>query len=158
MRDELLKKIEMLFIKHDVDVGDISSELFMILNDYEITKRCTEVATTEQRDIDFYVKKFLMAKKVKGLTPKTLTKYRETLSMFFREVPKNPIELEADDIRFFIALKETRDHVSKIGLQSYLRDVSSFCTWMHDEEYIRSNPMKKVDSIKCPKIKKECFK
>ena len=157
MRDELLKKIEMLFIKHDVDVGDISSELFMVLNDYEITKRCTEIATTEQRDIDFYVKKFLLAKKVKGLSTKTLTKYQQTLSMFFREIPKNPIELEADDIRLFIALKETRDHVSKIGLQSYLRDVSSFCTWMHDEEYIRSNPMKKVDSIKCPKIKKSAL-
>lgn len=157
MRDELLKKIEMLFIKHDVDVGDISSELFMILNDYEITKRCTEIATTEQRDIDFYTKKFLLAKKIKGCSEQTIKKYHATLCLFFMEIQKKPTEVTTDDIRLFIALKETRDKCSKVGIKSYVRDISSFFSWMHDEEYIAKNPMKKIEPIKCPKIKKEAF-
>ena len=157
MREELLQKIQMLFIKNGIEAGTISSELFMILNDYEITRRCTEVARVEQRDVDFFVNKFLAVKTIKGCTEGTIRKYGKTLGLFFREIPKNPKEVTPDDIRLFIAIKEGRDHCSKVGVKSYIRDVSSFYSWMHDMGYVSRNPMRQVEPIKLPKVKKKAF-
>lgn len=156
-REELAQKLHVLFQKHDVDSEVVRSELFMIMNDYEILKRSFEIARVEQKDIDLYVNKFLIAKKVKGCTDNTIRCYRNTLKMLFEMVPKNPIEFTADDIRYFLAMKEMRGNNTKTYLRDLQRPISSFFSWMTMEEYIARNPMLKVEQIKEPKTKKKRF-
>lgn len=129
----------------------------MILNDYELEKRTFEIATVEQKDIDYWCKKFLMAKKIKGCTARTIQHYTQTLKQFFREINKDPLEIIPDDIRYYLAVKEGRDKASKAHLQNNYRVLSSFFQWLVDEEAIQRNPMKRVDNIKVPKTKKSAF-
>ena len=158
MRNKLLKEIEMCLISCGIDTDLIKSKLVIILNKYEMTDRCTDVAViTNEDDIAKYSRLFLINKRVSGRTERTLKHYKGELARFFNEVQKSPLEITSDDIKMYLATKEVRDGVSKTTQKNALRVISSFYQWMSKEEYITKNPMNRVDDIKIPKIKKHAF-
>ena len=157
MRDELLQKILVALQSEGIDIERVKSKLIKEMAGYEITSRCTEVAVVDEDDTEKYIRLFLMNKRVAGRTENTLRMYRATLDMFFRECRKSPLEVTADDIKMFLAVKEVRDNASRGYLQDLQRPIGSFYTWMHREEYIVRNPMYKVDNIKVPKVKRKSF-
>lgn len=158
MRDELQKKIMNLMIGENVDLESVQSKLVMILNEYEITAACREIATVvNEDDITRYIRMFLISKRVSGRTERTLKQYSGELWRFFNEVQKSPIEVTSNDIKLYLATKEVRDGVSKTYLKNMSRVISSFYTWMQKEEHVLKNPMDKVEEIKLPKRKKKAF-
>ena len=158
MRDKLIKEIELLLISCGINTDTIKSKLFILLNNYEITERCTEVAVvTNEDDITKYLKMFLINKRVSGRTERTLKHYRAELTRFFNEVQKSPKEVTPNDIKMYLATKEVRDGISKVTQKNALRVISSFYQWMYKEEHISKNPMNKVDDIKIAKVKKHAF-
>lgn len=157
MRDKLLEDITMELINSGIDVDFIKSKLIIILNNYEITPRCTEVTVVNEDDTIKYLRLFLINKRVSGRTDRTIKHYKAELERFFKEVQKSPLDITSDDIKMYLAVKEVRDGASKVYQKNILRVVSSFYQWMTKEEYIFKNPMNKVDEIKIPKTKKEAF-
>lgn len=158
MRNKMLKEIEMALINAGLDAERVKSRLVIIVNNYEITDRCTELTVFQNEDdISKFIQLFLVNKRVSGRTERTLKGYKAELGRFFREVVKSPLEVTPDDIKLYLATKEVRDGVSKVSQKNTLRVISSFYQWMTKEEYIVKNPMNKVDDIKCPKIKKYAY-
>lgn len=157
MREELLQKILIALQNEDIEIERVKSRLIIAMDGYEITSRCTEVAVVDEDDTEKYIRMFLLNKRVAGRTENTLRTYRATLDMFFRECRKSPLEVTADDIKMFLAVKEVRDNASKAYLKDLLRPVSSFYQWMQREDHITKNPMNKVDDIKVPKVKKNAL-
>lgn len=157
MRDRLYKEILMVLMSQGFDTEDIKSKLIIILDKYEITERCTELAVIDENDTEKYMKMFLVNKRVSGRTERTMQHYNNELRRFFREVQKTPVDITSDDIKLYLALKEVRDKNSKVTQKNIMRVLSSFFQWMVKEEYILKNPMNKVDDIKTPKVKKEAF-
>ena len=75
MRDKLMNDIMMLLIGNGVDADALKSRLIIILDKYEVTERCTEVAVVNENDIERYVRLFLINKRVAGRTiPSDTTK------------------------------------------------------------------------------------
>lgn len=157
MRDKLLNEILLVLMNEGFDTDQVRSRLIILLNDYDVTSRCTEVAVVEEDEIEHYIKLFLVNKRVAGLTQRSLKQYRSELERFFYEVNKSPIEVTSDDIKLYLATKEIRDNASKVYQKNMLRVISSFYTWMQKEEYQLRNPVNKVDNIKEPKVRKEAF-
>lgn len=152
-----MNRILCLLEEEKVDTQKIKSRLYLILSDYEVEKRCTEVSVISEDETTKYVRLFLIGKRVAGRTDRTLQHYSSTLKLFFDEVQKNPKEITSDDIKFFLATKEVRDGASKVYQKNISRVLGSFYAWMQREEYIMRNPMNKVDEIKIPKVKREAF-
>ena len=140
-----------------INAEDIKARIYIVLNRYEIIKRSTEIVVYEGDAIEKYIRLFLVNKRVAGRTERTLGMYKASLNAFFDFIQKNPVEITADDIKYFLAIKEERDHASKVYLQNLLRAISSFYAWMMKEEYISKNPLNKCDPVKVPKIKKKAF-
>lgn len=138
-------------------IDKVESKIVIILDKYEITERCTEIALIDENQTEKYLKMFLINKRVAGRTERTLHHYSECLNLFFREVQKSPLDITSNDIKLFLAVKEVRDGINKTSQQNLLRVISSFYQWMVREEYIIKNPMNKVDVIKIPKKKKKAF-
>jgi site-specific recombinase XerD len=157
LRDKLQEEIMLMLMAAGIDGELIKSKLTIILNSYDVTSRCTEVAVVDENDITKYIKLFLISKRVSGRTERTIKQYKGELTKFFGEVQKSPLDITSDDIKLFLATKEVRDGASKVYQQNMLRVISSFYTWMLKEEYILKNPMNKVDDIKIAKIKKHAF-
>lgn len=157
MRDQLLKEITIALMSCGIDPDVIKSKLVMILSNYEISKRTTEISVINEDDTSKYIRLFIINKRVAGRTERTVNHYKDELNKFFREVQKSPINVTSDDIKLYLAMKEVRDGSSKVYLQNMLRVISSFYQWMTKEEHITKNPMNKVDGIKIPKVKKHAF-
>nr|DAL95869.1 MAG TPA: SITE SPECIFIC RECOMBINASE XERD [Caudoviricetes sp.] len=157
MRDKLLNEIMLILMNAGFDTEEVKSRLVILLNDFDITSRCTEVAVVDEDEIEHYVKLFLVNKRVAGLTPRSLQQYKSELGRFFREINKSPLLVTPDDIKLYLATKEIRDGASKVYQKNILRVISSFYNWMQKEEHLLRNPVNKVERIKQPKVRKEAF-
>lgn len=159
MREELAIEIINTIMPYmsGEDLQDVKLKLTMILNEYEIDKRCTELTVANEDKNTAILRKFVAAKLASGRTTRTLTFYRNSLEMFFRKVNKNYDEITADDIRLYLAVRVHQDKVSKTTANNERRNLSAFYNWLYVEELIRHNPMAKVEQIKVIKGKKKAF-
>lgn len=67
VRDNIIKKVMGALVKVGQEVSDIVQDtLIMVLNDYEIQERCTEVAVLDTAP-ESMLKKFIATKRLKGL-------------------------------------------------------------------------------------------
>ena len=156
-RQNLINRICMHFSERVDDLEMLRSELYITLNDYEITNRCTELAETDQECLENVLKRFLVAKAVKGCSERTIQLYSMSVRKVFTEINKRVEDVTPDDIRLYMGLRLRRDGVSKVTVGNEIRSLSSFYAWATAEEIIQKNPMLRVHKIKRQKVRKEAL-
>lgn len=156
-REEVINNITMFMMTRGIPAAEAKDRLYMILSNYEVTSRCTELAEMQQDRNENLLKKFLVAKMVKGCTERTVNFYKTELPKILDTIGKTVDDITPDDIRLYMAVRNRRDHVSNITVGNEMRVLSSFLQWLSAEELIDKNPMLRVDSIKQKKTKKEAL-
>lgn len=157
MRHELEQRIINAAIAAGIEGREFMDELTIILSDYDISRRETEMVIWAEDENVELLKRFIIAKTIKGLSPRTLTNYQQCVKQFLNRVNKPARMITSDDIRLYLAIRLKRDGVSTVTAGNELRDLRSFFGWCHREGLIDSDPCYKVDPIKMPKTKKEAF-
>lgn len=137
-RQELAKRISALCPSLHTEQVD------GILQDYQIIKALENGPS----DILTHVEHFLSAKKVEGLSDKTLSNYRIYLTHFAEFACKDAANISTDDVRGFLSSQ----HVKENSLQTILNILRSFFAWMSTEEAIPRNPMLKIKTPRRHKI------
>ena len=117
---------------------------------YEFKPKETQLAVYVN-DLPETAKAYLVVKKLAGLSDATLERYRITLGLFFRYVQKQPEHIKTNDIRMFLFAYKNEHDISMSTLNKYRECISGFFAWACDEEYITTNPAKKVPPIKYEK-------
>lgn len=129
------------------DVPVTSDEINTVLKDYTIQRETEE----ERNDLYKRIWQYLGAKRIDGLSPRTLANYKYTLEMFMDRVKKPVSRITTDDIRTYITyLSETRG-LKETSLQSHINVLRAFFSWLLIEEKIKKNPMLKIHSLKFDK-------
>lgn len=136
-RQELLEQLESLCPSAD------ASALSALLSEYEIAKPSAHTPG----DILSHISHFLAAKRIEGLSEKTLANYHLYLGHFAAYSCKNVEDITTDDIRDFLGSRQVKD----TSLQTILNILRSFFAWLTVEETIPRNPLLK---IKTPKRRK----
>lgn len=109
-----------------------------------------EPATTSGKEnLEKLMQRFIAAKRIEGLSARTLGTYRLYLAKFAQLVPKAAGRIAADDIRDFVAGLQVKES----SLQTILAILRSFFGWLTREELIRKNPMNKIPTPKTAKKK-----
>lgn len=129
-------------------VQETRSILETILNDYDITQKCTAVATLDNMPEKIFL--YLASKKIDGLSSITLKNYARNLKRFARTIRKNVEDITANDIRVYLG------HYAQTGVKdSTLATISDnlrgFFNWLEDEDYIQKSPMRKIKPMKVAK-------
>jgi len=117
-----------------------------------VDKPTTELTTKVSQDVRAY-QMFFVAKKVEGMSDKSLAYYKGRIDHFFRVIQRSISEITTDDVRYFLASRK----VSATTLNNERRVLSSFFGWLQVEEYITVNPMLRIKNIKQPKVIKSPF-
>lgn len=154
---ELIDEIMLNIEPYITDSMAVSNSLYITLQHYSITKKSTELAEYHPEDNEYYIKKFLIAKKTKGCTDRTIKFYAAETYKSLERIGKNIKEITSDDIRLYIA-KRIRDGVSNTTIGNEKRVLSSMFTYLHGEDIIQKNPMLSIDTMKQRKTQKEAFK
>lgn len=131
----------------------IMEQLDVASYNYEISRKNTEIVLYNE-ELPELAKRFLVTRKVEGLSDKTLYNYKKFLEIFFFFVKKAPEEVETDDITFFLYWYKRRDpehEVSDRSMDKVLDCLRSFFKWLYYRRYIDFNPVAPIRSIKYEK-------
>lgn len=116
-----------------------------ILSNFHITSGKQRFSTANT--ISAVAKRFLCAKKIDGLSPKTLNNYEYALAIFAQQVHIPVSKINADDIRAYITFL-TDKGLKKSSLQTNINILRSFFSWLTNEDIIKKSPMLRINSLK----------
>lgn len=98
---------------------------------------------------------FLTAKEVEGCSPKTIEYYRSTLDHMTETLAKPYTQIESDDLRKYLNDYEATRGSSKVTIDNIRRIMSSFFSWLEDEDYIVKSPVRRIHRVKTVQVAKE---
>lgn len=98
---------------------------------------------------------FLTAKEVEGCSPKTIDYYRSTLGRMTTTLGKPYTQVTSDDLRAYLAGYETKRQAGKVTIDNIRRIMSSFFSWLEDEDYVVKSPVRRIHRVKCAQVTKE---
>ena len=159
VRDNIIKKVMGALVKVGQEVSDIVQDtLIMVLNDYEIQERCTEVAVLDTAP-ESMLKKFIATKRLEGIAESTLTRYYDANLKLLQFLRKDLSEITTYDIRLYLSYRRecSERQVSNRTLDGMRRCYSSFFSWLDAEEIIPHNPCAGIKQIKYKKDVKKPF-
>lgn len=119
-----------------------------ILADYRVAKDTSRDSSTLDKQITI----FLAAKKIDGLSARTIKNYRELLSAFALQMDKPAAKISTDDIRAYIGNLAERG-LKDSSIQTYVNTLRSFFGWLDTEDLIKKNPMRKIKSLKVDRMR-----
>ena len=141
----------------EADWNDITNELVVILDDYDIKPAERALVVRDETINETLFQKFLIGKAVAGCSKRTLEQYKSSIRRFLDKVQKNIPDITTDDIRLYLALRQTRDKISKSYADTELRYLRSLFNYLTVEELIPKNPTAKITKIRSEKKKKKAF-
>ena len=102
-----------------------------------------------------YLAMFLNAKKIEGCSERTLSYYKTTVEKLLDRITDPIRRVTTDDIREYLASYQGLNDCSKTTIDNIRRNISSFFTWLEEEDYIIKSPMRRIHKIKTTKTVKE---
>lgn len=100
---------------------------------------------------------FLTAKEVEGCSPKTIAYYEATLQNMESWLSKPIAHVSSDDLRQYLSEYELERGSSKVTIDNIRRILSSFFSWLEDEDYIVKSPVRKIKRVKTAVKAKEAL-
>lgn len=102
-----------------------------------------------------YLEMFLNAKKIEGCSERTLAYYETTIKKLLVDFTEPIRKIVTDDIRGYLSNYQEINNCSKTTIDNIRRNISSFFTWLEEEDYIIKSPMRRIHKIKTVKMVKE---
>lgn len=131
-------------------------ELKKVLSDSLSNVRISiEEKTTDEQDK--IIESFISAKRVEGLSNKTLIYYQNTIIRMLDSI-KRPIKIiDTDSLRSYLSDYQSNNKSSHVTIDNIRRILSTFFAWLEDEDYIIKNPIRRIHKIKTLTSVKETY-
>ena len=100
---------------------------------------------------------FLAAKRIEGCSEKTLAYYGKTIRAMLCEVGKPAPRITTDDLRRYLTDYQARRGAGKVTIDNIRRILSSFFSWLEDEDYIVKSPIRRIHKVRTVKLVKETY-
>ena len=98
---------------------------------------------------------FLTAKEVEGCSPRTITYYESTLKHMDSSIGQPYTKICSDDLRKYLSDYESSRSAGKVTIDNIRRIMSSFFSWLEDEDYIVKSPVRRIRRVKTATTAKE---
>ena len=102
-----------------------------------------------------YLKMFVVAKRIEGCSERTLKYYESTIEHFVKRMEVPIRKITTDEIRKYLVDYQKINNCSKVTVDNIRRNISSFFSWLEEEDYILKSPMKRIHKIKTKQPVKE---
>jgi site-specific recombinase xerD len=156
-------------IMKELFINEILQESFDILDSYQRKKLKTILENKlldydltvnkdnkEEENIDI-LDKFISAKRIEGCSDKSLNYYKKTIEYILAGINKNVIKINTEDLRSYLISYQNIHQSSKVTIDNIRRILSSFFSWLEDEDYIIKSPVRRIHKVKSATIIKETY-
>ena len=126
---------------------------------HETLMQCFSAQEMQKREDDnrHLVSVFLAAKRVEGCSEKTVRYYDSTIRNVLAAVCKDIKKITTDDLRMYLDDYQKQSSASKVTIDNIRRILSSFFSWLEDEDYIVKSPVRRIHKVKTCKTVKETY-
>lgn len=101
------------------------------------------------------IDKFIASKEIEGCSKRTTQYYKSTLVMLENRTDIHFTHMTTDHLRTYLTDYQKINNCSKVSIDNIRRNLSSFFSWLEEENYILKSPMKRIHKIKTDKVIKE---
>ena len=100
---------------------------------------------------------FLSAKRIEGCSEKSLSYYRKTIETMSEKIGKGITHITTNDLRSYLTDYQAERKSSKVTIDNIRRILSSFFSWLEDEDYILKSPVRRIHKVKTAVTIKETY-
>ncbi len=160
-------------VKNDVIIK-ITNDMSVVLTEYQLEKLKEvllinldkiemSVITDEierqniKKTNESYINLFISAKEIEGCSTRTIKYYREIIERCIQVLDKSIQDITTEEIRTYLADYKEISNCNTITIDNLRRVLSSFFSWLEDEDYIIKSPVRRIHKVKTPFIIKETF-
>lgn len=159
MKDKLINEIQnrMLMFLDNGQMQQLSKVLAYCLYDIEILEaENVEIPRMTEENSEL-LQKFISSKRVEGCSEKSLKYYDSTINRMLVKINKGIKHIITDDLRDYLGEYQKEKSSSKVTIDNIRRILSSFFSWLEDEDYILKSPVRRIHKIKAGKVIQEIF-
>lgn len=102
-----------------------------------------------------YLKMFLAAKTIEGCSKRTIQYYRVTIEKMLTVMNQPIRKITTENMRSYLSRYQEWNGCSKVTVDNVRRNISSFFSWLEEENYILKSPMRRIHKIKTNQQVKE---
>lgn len=104
-----------------------------------------------------YCDMFISSKRVEGCSEKSLKYYKSTIENMLNVLGKEIKHITTEDLREYLSNYYENSSCGKVTIDNIRRILSSFFSWLEDENYILKSPVRRIHKIKTGKVIKETY-
>lgn len=159
MKNTIIQEIEQSLLNYldNSQLDVLHTVLCRCLDKVEIkVVEDTDIHISEFSNMEL-INKFIAAKEIEGCSERTTKYYYATLIKMDSMISKNVTHLTTDDLRMYLTEYQKINNCSKASIDNIRRNLSSFFSWLEEENYILKSPMKRIHKIKTDKVIKETY-
>ena len=87
---------------------------------------------------------FFAAKQIEGCSSRTIKFYKTTLETMFSQIETEVRKITTEEMREYLSEYQKRNNCSNVTIDNVRRNISSFFSWLEEEDYILKSPMKRI--------------
>ena len=156
MIDNLINEIEqaMLNVLDNEQLGQLRKVLNYAFRNVCVTEK--EPLNAEGNN-QALIENFIAAKKVEGCSDKSISYYKSTIINALKKIEKEVVHVTTDDLRGYLNDYQAESGASKVTVDNIRRILSSFFSWLEEENYIVKSPVRRIHKVKVGKTVKETY-
>ena len=156
MKEELMTEImqQMLVCLDNAQLKQLRQAMEQILCHYDVT---SVQIKPEEDDSNSLIEMFIAAKRIEGCSEKTLKYYQTTIDAMVSSLGKNVRHILTEDLRLYLTEYQRKNQSSRVTIDNIRRILSSFFSWLEDEDYIIKSPVRRIHKVKTASSIKETY-
>jgi site-specific recombinase XerD len=111
----------------------------------------------EEDSNDKLVNSFISSKRIEGCSEKSLKYYQKTINNMLGTVGKQVKHIDTDDLRKYLTSYQEDNNSSRVTIDNIRRILSSFFSWLEEENYIMKSPVRRIHKIKTASTIKDTY-
>ena len=121
---------------------------------YEITESAFKSQVDDNSRV---IELFISSKRIEGCSEKTLKYYQNTIDAMVSVISKNVRCISTEDLRGYLIEYQNKKNSSRVTIDNIRRILSSFFSWLEDEDYIIKSPVRRIHKVKTASNIKETY-
>lgn len=156
MKNRLITEIEQKMLKK-LDNAQLEALHNALVQAFKGVTVIENAESENEPDNENILTEFLSAKRIEGCSDKSLNYYRKTITAALNSIDKGIKHITTDDLRSYLTDYQTEKKSSKVTMDNIRRILSSFFSWLEDEDYIIKSPVRRIHNVKTSKTIKETY-
>ena len=157
MKESIIKEIEQKLLRYldNAQMEILHKTLTQCLDNVDISIKNENFEEIFDYSNTELIEKFISSKEIEGCSVRTIKYYKSTLEMLDNRTDKHFTHMTTDHLRKYLTDYQKKNNCSKVSIDNIRRNLSSFFSWLEEENYILKSPMKRIHKIKTDKVVKE---